>query len=143
MSNFLEKAGRRAEIEKDVQVDYTRIFYSAKSLLENKGKLVKHFGLFSHRVFEHVMHPREQEVRVKISSGADLEKANKISIEIQRMGSIEVRKKGVRGEETFSGKYAEENSGWRANMVVGVYGTGVVSGYSKALGELYKEMMPR
>ena len=142
MSNPLEEAGRRVEVGKEIQVHYTRIFYTAKDLLEKKGKLVKQFPLFRHRVFEDDVHPREQEVHVKIWSAADLERVNRISIEIQEIGFIEIKKKGVKGEETFSGKYAKVNSGWVLDLK-GLFEIQAVPLYAEALKNVREEIMAR
>lgn len=148
MSNFIEAEARiieeqnRIAVQKEMQVWYTGIFYTSKVLLENKGQLVKKFRLISHRVFEDVAPLRGQEVRVTISSGADLEKANKMSIYIQGMGLLEVRKKGVLGEETFNGiffpgVYFPGDSGVGAELQGNHFEIPIFCRYSETLDKLY------
>lgn len=106
MVNFIEKGGKQIENRKETQAVLTGIFYSAKDLLEKKGVLAYdgEFPFFRYMVFNHIEYVRGQEVLVEISAGTDLEKARKMSVRIQEIGLLEVRKKGLRGEEEFSAR---------------------------------------
>ena len=113
MGNLIEQGGRNIERQKEIQALYTGIFYSAKDILEKQGLLVRDLP-FGHRVFNHTAHYRRQEVTVKIWARADLAKANKMSVDIQEIGLLEVTKKGPRREEEFKGTKWDE--GWKPNV---------------------------
>ena len=123
MANLIEEGRRQIEAEKEVQELCTGIFDSAKHLLEEKGEdffmnrfpinpLLRDFlfitygslfmdNLVINRVFNHIEHVGKQEVIVKIWAGHNLEKARKMSIQIQGSGVLEVTKRGLKGKEKF------------------------------------------
>ena len=145
MSNLIEQGRERLSRQEEIAASCKEIFTTATDLLETNGQPVRNRLFFKHQVLRHTVNSREPEVHVDISAGADLEKANKVSVYIQGVGRLDVRKIGVEEQEEFKGKkfgehaaygYADDlNGSW-------IWHIDTVRGYLAAIKQVRSEIYP-
>ena len=104
MSNAIEQGRGRLRSQEDVKSSSREIFTTAMDLLEAKGQPMRCANLLVYRVFQHTVSFPESEISVTIVAGANLEKAQKVSIRIQGVGMLQVRKTRVRRQEEFKAR---------------------------------------
>lgn len=145
MSNLLEE-GRVRVAEQEEEIDpFREIFTTAIKLLEIKGRLSARLPHNRYQVFQHKLNsPRQEATNVVIVAGEDLVKARKISMHVNGVGTLEVRKRVFRGQETYKGKELNGISG-RTEDLNGSseFHHGVIGEYLKKIRMVSSEAVPQ
>ena len=145
MNNAIERGRERLRDWEQIKASCREIFTTAIELLETKGQPEKNVMLFKYQVLRYAVNSRKPEINVQITAGADLKKARKVSLHIQSVGRLDVRKISGKGQELFMGRVF--NIDFASSSGIDLYGNSptdvdTVHGYLNAIKQVRSEIIP-
>ncbi|KKU49583.1 MAG: hypothetical protein UX73_C0032G0004 [candidate division WWE3 bacterium GW2011_GWC1_47_10] len=140
MSLFIEGGRQNLRQLEAIKTANEEIFNTAIDLLREHGSPYKEMLLFRYRVIEHTVNSREPSVKVVIAAGANLDKARSVYLEVEGQNPIQVYKKGRKGHTRFKGVYYTNSLSNMEFTRVPDRAVQLISGYSRVLGLLGKEL---